>query len=441
MLEAIVLDNTERLLGQSPYIGKIESEFLHLDSSALTSTQRYFSSTPFANAYWYNQVLDCFFAATADSNTNVGLIRIEPNKWGTASAITSTDSALAFQVLCNDPSGSGHMWGVVNSTGANDGLWVRSAVLAGTWTKVVAAAAGNNQTLVIGDDDSLWYYNVAAGNWYQLNNGAAGNVQVVQPNAVGLYGHEYNKGKYNMYQTSKFGFFGKSYFGNGGTVYELIGVSSPRRRMGSAYSDFSGQRHSAAVSTSYASYVDGRKFMDWGAIHLLNKANASAGFDGACSSPSVASHVATLPWEFAEAAVPNGSQNSNFIAGMMHVSDQYMLIVLRGDAAYDTSTTYPNLQGDGYGARHSLALFNKQTYGLRHLGVLGQRYNVDYAIKTSNVGNAYNYPLIRFGRIKDGKLELYLVGRHLRDFNNTTLEVSYLYGLARCTLSLNNLDI
>lgn len=439
MLEAVILDNTERMLGAMPYLGKVSTEFLHLDSGSVATAHRYFNQ-PHLNGYWYNPVLECFFAATADSYTNVGLLRIVPDNYGTASAVTSTDSALAFQVLCNDPSGSGHMWGVVNSSGANDGLWVRSAVLAGTWTKVVAAAAGNNQTLVIGEDDSLWYYNVTAGNWYQLNNGAAGNVQVTQPTAIGLYGHEYNKAKGNMNQTSKFGFIADMGYDWGAGMYDKLGVFD-YRRLALTCANFGVTRSSAAVSTVNASYHDGRKFMSHGALHLLNKTTSASGYGGACNVPGVSSHVATLPIEFFLSAVPHGSQHTSFIAAAFSVSPDYMLFVLRGLAMYDSSTTYPNMQGDGYLARYSLALFNTQTYGIRHLGVLGHQHNIDYSTKTSNAGGIYNAPMIRFGRIKDGALELYSVGKQLSDHNGTTAEVSYLHGLSRHVVELNNLDI
>lgn len=441
MLEPIILDNTERLLAQSTYLGATQSDFLHIDCDGSTNSTRYFSTAGLYNGYIYNPVLDCFFGTTSDSPSPSGLIKINVNNFvpGNTTAVTSVDTSQIFDCIVNEPGATGRMWAYVKQSGANDGLWVRSTGINGTWSKAVSAASGNLQTLIIGSDDSLWYCNITAGNWYQLQNGAAGNVQITQPSVCQKYGQDFTTSN-NTFQNSKWGFFDFSSYGGSAIGYLLnSGRGTSRRAMGSTPNKLT---RDSSYTGSTSSRLSGLYHFNNFAMHVSNLATDSTygyGKVGTTATPSTL--VATVPYELISSAIPKGSPSSFYNGVFFQVATNYWLFVVEGSPYYTSSTTYSSQQGDGYGKRYSLALFNSGTGVIKHLGVLGYPLSFEYSASTLNIVNSNTAtPTIRFGRLSGNTLELYLTGLLFSDYNGGTSQTYFSYGLMRTKISLNKLD-
>lgn len=176
MLEVPILDNTERLLSQTPYFAALPSHtVLHADNK--TAAASYFSTI---YGCLYNPVLNIFHC-TSNGASAITTLRIVPENKGTASAVAVSETGTKILQMANEPGGTGRVWGFRNDSSGQDGLWRRTNAVAGSWSKIIGATNGDAQAIVFKTNGELWYNNTTAGNWYQLAAGAAGNAQTSTP--------------------------------------------------------------------------------------------------------------------------------------------------------------------------------------------------------------------------------------------------------------------
>lgn len=179
MIEAVTLDNTERLLANSPYFAGLPSHsILHLVTNAL--------DMDCANYMLYNPALNIFHAYNAADVTTPGMICVAPDNFLTGSApVVTQETTTNIMGLALDPDGSGRVWGYRDDSLGQYGLWLRSAAVSGTWTKVLGATNGDAQGIYLTTSGVLWYNDATAGNWAQLRNGVVVATQTTAP--IGLY--------------------------------------------------------------------------------------------------------------------------------------------------------------------------------------------------------------------------------------------------------------
>lgn len=176
MLEIPILDNTERLLSQTPYFAAFPRHtVLHADNLTLESS--YFSKI---YGCLYNPTLNIFHA-TANGASAIATLRMVPDNKGTASAVAVSEIGTKILQMANEPGGTGRVWGFRKDSAGQDGLWLRTNAVAGSWSKIIGATNDDAQAIVFKTNGELWYNNTTAGNWYQLAAGAAGNAQTSPP--------------------------------------------------------------------------------------------------------------------------------------------------------------------------------------------------------------------------------------------------------------------
>lgn len=399
MLAAATLDNTERLLALSPYLAAPPAwTLMHLEAAA---GSKYATGVNLAAIH--NEVLGIFLFQ--GSNTGNPLYRMVPTDYASgAAAAVVQDSALQIHQLAVEQ-GTGRVWGVVNNSSGNDGLYRRDAsVTAPNWTKVISAANGATLTIWRKPNGDLWYHDATAGNWYLLSAGAAGSAQTTQPAGLAAWNG-----------------------GAGEGLYDIDGITS-----GPGSSLLSCAAGSASVVSSATGYS---------AEAAVGTTSAAAIFE-ASAAPSAATLRARVPWELvAHSRFADQVSSQGWYAKTVRLNATYSLIVAGNSIADQTDLVW---NGSAYvryrsgdpttRARLSLALLNKTSWACRYLGTV--------AVPTVADGVAYPAandvavsPRLLSARLLDGQLDLVLGGT-LANNGGTALA-----GLLWGSVPLTRLDI
>ncbi len=396
MLEPIILDNTERLIASGPYFKKTPMwTLMHYENPSVLFGQ---DLSPSGALCIYNEVLDILiFSAGA------AVYRLQPDAFLAGGNAMALDTSLVVHQMAVEP-GTGRVWGVVNNSSGNDGLYVRQASI-GTpaWAKVVAAANGSALTIWKTTTGALWYHDATAGNWYLLSNGTAGSVTATQP--AGLYIASTLVSYENVWNID--------------ALLPAGGANS------SAISAFSGgnsaENHPIPVLPPNAT-----TFSSSFAVHDNSAAQSQATFK--CLIPGE-TFAGTL---FANQTSLYFSQNKT-----LRLSDTYTLFGMVSNlydlVAINGGTTYNRLLPFAEGrAKASVALLNKQTNVCKHLGSFIIPYFVDTTVQP--VSDLCSSASLMGGRLKNGNLDLAFKGGI-----GMTGGVQY-SGLLWASIPISNLD-
>lgn len=393
MQELLILDNTERLLAAGPYFNAVPKwTLMHLEDS---SGSKYDHSIVYSS--WpriYNEVLDMFLFR----GVNNYLYRMVPENFFIGSNTVVQESTLLIHQLVIEPS-SGRTWGVVNNSSGADGLYLRTAAVAGSWSKIIGAANGANLKVWKKTNGDIWYNDATAGNWYQLQNGAAGNVQATPPTNLNT---DWSAGYEGMWNIDFFS-------GKLSTQTPLCWDGDP------------GYNLIASGSTYNA------ETWDSGAAVYANDAAQSA-----------ATLKALVPTEFVSAArFSNQTTTKGCSSKTFRLDETYSLIAfvsnLTDVVSINATANYERLLSFENGkTKVALALLNKATWTCKFLGTFSVPYFCEGLAQPANEPAAGTYLLL--ARMKSGAIELGFSGRFAR-YNATNRS-----GLLWCSIPLNKLD-
>lgn len=373
MLEGAILDNTERLLSQSPYFASPPRwTLMHQEASAGTKYQPGLNHDAI-----YNEVLDLFLFQGNDAGTP--LYRFVPDNFYSGTTAVVQDSALVLHDLAIETT-SGRVWGLVNNASGNDGLYRRDpSVATPNWTKIVSSA--NSATLAIWrkTNGELWYNDATAGNWYLLSNGAAGSAQVGTP----------------------------------------TGLSTSANRLGAGVGawniDFIAPKAAASLlsaggaSTTGLTSVTAANAETWGAD--------LAGIFDTTAAPSATNLKAMVPFELAHyARFPLQVTSTGTMFRTLRLSSTYSLIVCSNTMtdvsliAYNGTAYSRMFGGDGQSrTRHTFALLNKVTGVCRYLGVVMQPLVYEGITYPGTNDVAIQSP-VTVARLKNSELHFAVIG-------------------------------
>ena len=386
MLEVPILDNTERLLALSPYLDPRSTALtlMHMDNGGGVGSYGGPKYAGLGYNTWslYNDVLDFFLFAGADSS---GIYRLVPENHMNGSLVpVALDTSMILECLTTEPSATGRVWALRRNSSGADGLYRRDAsVTVPNWTKVIAAANASNLTLWKTIGGALWYHDATAGNWYQIQNGTAGAVQTTVPaglvvpyDAVNVPWCEISDG------------IGESQYGHG-----LFSLNSPNLIQGSMPITMTDNLDLTSAETATSNWFS-----------IFSNENASG---------TPAGFRAMIPFEtLIYSRFANSYSWANAYWRMIRLDGTYSLFAITntyGNVPYNgTGITSRRLSGENVPTKISMALLNRSTWTMRHLGVAGIPSLVENFADSASP--AYSQPCLFAARKKSTFIDLYLGG-------------------------------
>lgn len=399
MQELLILDNTELLLSHTPYFAALPKHtIMHSDASAVSATLL---------PILYNPVLDIFHAR--NSAGAGGMVRLVPdNFWLGTDAVMTAETSTNILEMALEPGATGRVWGYRQDSAGQDGLWLRTNAVAGTWSKIIGATNNDTQHIYKKTNGDLWYNNATAGNWYQLQAGAAGNAQTSVPsnlntaNGPGINGRlrlpdaiaisQYNFGSDNFYAHS-----------NGAQVKINSTVAAP-------------------VFCTAPSTANGDAMVLWDNAWPTTAAFAT---NAICRLPHelvfYARHAAQVSQSAANCAVKTG---------LIVLNDTYTLIVAQySKAAADAASAYPASAYKRFASteepfktftRVSLAILNRSSKVVRFIGFFNIPVLTEYSVGTTTDEPVFVQDCTG-ARLKNGVLELISTGALGSNAANTSV--------------------
>lgn len=352
MLEIPILDNTERLLSQTPYFAAFPRHtVLHADNK--TAASSYFSTI---YGCLYNPVLNIFHCTTNGASA-IATLRIVPDNKGSVAAVAVNETSAKILQMANEPGGTGRVWGFRRGSAGQDGLWLRTNAVAGSWSRIIGATDNDVQAIVFKTNGELWYNNTTAGNWYQLAAGAAGNAQTSTPANLTI------DRSYDMAAASNYSVpdsIGIGGYNFGALSFALIGTSSGYNRINAL---------SAAQYLATNNYNE-----DTDCMYVWDNAWAT-------SPVFPTNKICRVPDEVVLYAKPSSQVNcGQFLTNLIPLNNTYTLAVAQytkgaNDYAASTSVTttyarFPYNDGSQFKSHYrvSLGLINRVTKVAKFLG-------------------------------------------------------------------------
>lgn len=352
MLGSVILNNTERLLAQSPYFAA-PAKWWVMHREAIAGSKYACPAEHTAgtgNANIYNEVLDFFLVTLKDGIT----YRFIPENWFAGNIAMISDTSLGVWQFIIDP--QGRTWAVVNNSSGVDGLYLRAASV-GTpaWTRVVAASNGSDLTLHRKVNGDIWYHDNTAGNWYLLQNGSVAATQTGAPTGLQTW-VPYYEGRWNIDFVLPHGDTIQNHMASGGPDY-------------------------AQASTAN---IDSTPWQSLASFFDNSAAQSLATFRG-----RVPSDLFLAPPVSYTTVV--GAQGVKTI----RLNSTYSLLVSKNVGGY--LNTGPSL---------SFALLNKVTWTIKYLGTT-------FMPPVFGTTSGANYVEVRSARIKNGGIDLFMNGYFL----------------------------
>ena len=394
MLEAVILDNTERMLAGAGARSELSnsSNMIAAQSQMTCYGRDSKAATPFtelfnfvyagiaAPAIWRSDVNNVLLVAAGISPFNVIAIDLTTN------AMTLDSTGRWFNNITEDASG------VVWANAANSGqygLWKRTG--AGAWTKVLADSAVGYLCMWI---DNKIYYRSSVGNWYECTAGTV----VLSADPLGIAGW------YSVFTNSL----------SNDNVYCYPITSYPGYLTGlgkmSAVPGYSAYKNEAARywPISAAGQYTGVKIaplgeMNWEFLSELTQPNAlNVASDALSASSYAAQH--------------------RFI----RLDNTYMLHSCAMNLNGASATRLPN-QGM---RKIALNLLNKTTKVNKFVGSI-------YLTSSSTVGISATTPALMYGNIIGAQLTSGVLDLWIAQGTYTTNTSTDIYGLFKKSLTLN----
>ena len=365
MLEGAILDNTERLLAQSPYFSAVPKHtYMHLEASG---TSKYDQAALLAGLYLHG--LDIFLFQGGDSGHP--LYRLIPENYAQGLATVVQDYASPLHYLTEEP-GTGRVWAVLNDSSGNDGLYLRSnSIGTPNWTKILGSASGATLKIWRLVTGVLWFNDATAGNWYRLSNGAIGGGTVTPPS--GLYTSAIADERYCNVD------FIAAY--SGSSWYSSPGGSN--------------------IFMSVTPVAEGSTIWQTHPGFLFDNGAA----------PSQPTIRAFIPNEFAASAFAPYSVSSNFLTGSFRLDETYTLLTIVSkfkdtNAATPSGASYlRQFSGDKGYVRISFALLNRSSWVCKFLGVAYLPVLLEQFTATDAA--TWNIPQILGARMKASNLDIF----------------------------------
>lgn len=383
MQEAMILDNTEQLLSLSPYFGaRPKWTLMHVAAQSGSKYNIAAGGSSAGSACLYDSKLDFFLFTGADSGTPI--YRIEPDKFTAGNVAVTLDTSLVVHLFVEEDS-SGRVWGVVNNSSGVDGLYRRDpSVAIPNWTRVIAAANGSNLLMYKKTNGDIYYNDVTAGNWYLLQNGAAGSASVSPPSGLDTSAQPTNEAKWNI------DWFRGAHAANTSLI---------------TFSPLSGAGSVSAEATPWSGYT---------AIHDNTAAESLTTFHG------------YVPYEmFLNARFPTQLDIGPDAWGKtIRLNPTYSLICYK--ESWIPSTTYPA----PFHPRMTFALLNKSTWACKYLGMI----DVPNIVQSAGNGILIQTTL-QSARLKNNIIDLLFSGPMFIAGAST-----YMVGLSLASIPLVKLD-
>ena len=362
MLEALTLNNTQKLLNQSPYFSA-RPKFTLMHNESATSTSKY--NPQYSSLYGmpglYVANLDMWlFEAPASAGQQTYRFKPENYFAGNAASVV-LDSSLVMHNFIEEDS-SGRVWAFVNNSSGVDGLYRRDpSITVPNWTRVIGSTNGASLSIWKKTNGDIWYHDATAGNWYLLSNGTAGSASTTPP--AGL-------------DTGFTVAGGSEAYWN----YDCLAAPTPITQSSFMAPSFMLQNSSASAETAGP----------WAAYNAIHDNSAT---------PSAATFHGYIPYEyFLNALFPN----SGTIAGPTAVGKTFRLNSTYTLFCFKTSfssVAYP------LHPRMTFALLNRSTWTCKYLGV------IEIKNATDSGGNVGVLEIAPYGaRLKNGNLDVYFVG-------------------------------
>ncbi len=382
MLEAPILDNTERLLAESPYLGLPSWEWMHMEQLVAGTTK--FNHVYNNGGGIYDNVLD--FWLIRGTETATALYRFRPDQQRLGNTLGWVqDSTLQLHQFVVESS-SGRVWAVVNNSSGVDGLYRRDAsITSPNWTRVVGATNGATLKMYRHPDGSIYYRDETAGNYYKLENGAAGSASTSAPAGLNIawatasVDYRWNVDRFQAYS-------GDGFWSVAQTNW---------------------------LNTTGRPSIETNPHQSWFFLYENSVANPAAG-----------THKCIVPAEWAyNARWPNQLNNNN--NSFMHprtyrLDDTYSLLLINSvfvdETGGSTATRFITGGMHDFGKQKvSVAILNKVTWQVKYLGVFfvpSVRINYTSAVAEQTVNQV---PV--GARMKDGAIHVIFSGEFARDYN------------------------
>ena len=402
MLETIILDNTERLLSHTPYFAALPKHtVLHADSLA--------DSLSLGTGLLYNPVLDIFHGW----NNPAGMVRLVPDNFFTASAAVSVaETSTNILELALEPGATGRVWGYRKDSAGQDGLWLRTNSVAGTWSKIIGASNNATQHIYKKTNGELWYNDATAGNWYQLAAGAAGNTQVTAPANLHLTYSPGINGKFSFPDAIAVAAynFGGSTFSNYGTA---------------AFRKIDAFTAAPVCQHSNPNIANSDPLVMWDNAWPTAESFA-------------ANAICRLPNELIAYSKPAAQVFSgSFVTAYIALGDTYTLAMAEYARTTADAVDNPSTAASGYArfatseapyksfVRVSMALVNRVTKATRYIGYYDLPADISYAYGATASESVMAARLVG-GRFADGALGLISAGNiSLNSGGNTVRGIIY----------------
>jgi hypothetical protein len=371
-----VLDVAEQLLAQSPYLGANPRYTLMHMEAASTSKYNHTPGSDHARCL-YNDQLDFFLFEGAQSA--YPRYRFVPENYLAATAAVAQDTTLVVHNLTIEPS-SGRVWGVVNNSSGNDGLYRRDpSVTSPNWTKVIGASNGATLRIYIKPNGDIWYNDATAGNWYLLANGAAGSAQASPPS--GLY-------------TS-------AYAGALGSLWNPDFIAGPA---------------TTSILSFYSSYNSGALLTN-GGFNAETFASGAGVYDTS-AAPAAGNFKCLVPIDFILAARFVALEDlTGFYTKTIRLNSTYSLIVAGSNAVdnlrpyYNGTTNYARYSTEEPArSKVALALLNKSSWTCKYLGTISVPWINEAVGSFPAAAETALAPFVLGARMKNSSLDLVITG-------------------------------